>query len=57
VISDVFNTQRNGFVQNTKDFTFTRKSKIDSRAILLTFALTIGGKFKEKLMENKFIND
>ena len=57
VISDLFNTQRNGFVQNTKDFTFTRKSKIDSRAILLTFALTIGGKFKEKLMENKFTND
>jgi hypothetical protein len=30
---------------------------VDSRAILVTFAYTFGGSFKEKLMENTFSND
>jgi outer membrane receptor protein involved in Fe transport len=57
VITDVFNTQKNGNVWNTQDFNFSRISKVDTRAILLTFAYTFGTSFKEKLMENKFSND
>lgn len=57
ILSDLFNTQRNGYIQNTKDFSFTRKSKIDTRAILLTFAYSFGTTFKEKFMENKFQNE
>jgi len=57
ILSDIFNTQRNGYIQNTMDFSFTRKSKIDTRAILLTFAYSFGTTFKEKFMENKFENE
>ena len=57
ILSDIFNTQRNGYIQNTMDFSFTRKSKIDTRAILLTFAYSFGTTFKEKFMENKFQNE
>lgn len=42
---------------NTPDFNFSRIFKVDTRAVLLTFAYTFGTSFKEKLMENKFSND
>jgi len=39
------------------NFRSERVFKIDTRAVLLTFAYTFGTSFKEKLMENKFLND
>lgn len=57
IITDIFNTQQNGFKWNTPDFRFTRTFKVDSRAVLLTFAYTFGTTFREKLMENNFTND
>ncbi|MFN8431525.1 MAG: outer membrane beta-barrel family protein [Spirosomataceae bacterium] len=57
IITDVFNTQKNGFIWETKDFYFSRIFKVDTRAILITFAYTFGTSFKEKLMDNKFSND
>ncbi len=53
-ITDVFNTLENGSQINTEDFTINRISKSDTRVVLLTFAMTFGTAFKEKLMENKF---
>jgi hypothetical protein len=57
IVTDILKTQRNGFMWNTPDFTYSRIFTVDSRAVLLTFAYTFGTKFKEKLMENKFSND
>ena len=57
VFSDVFNLQTTGYVMNGSNFNFTRASKSDTRAILVTFAYTFGTSFKEKLMENQFKND
>jgi outer membrane receptor protein involved in Fe transport len=57
IATDIFNTQKNGFTVNDPNFTFSRIFKVDTRAILLTFAYTFGTKFKEKLMDNKFSND
>lgn len=57
IVTDVFNTQKNGFEMNTSDFTYQRTSKSDTRALLITFAYTFGTSFKEKLMENTFSND
>ena len=57
IVTDIFNTQKNGFIWDTPDFSFSRIFKVDTRAILLTFAYTFGTSFKEKLMENKFSND
>jgi len=57
VFSDVFNTQKYGYQRLTNDFSFTRISKTDTRAFLLTYAYTFRTSFKEKLMENKFSND
>jgi outer membrane receptor protein involved in Fe transport len=53
-VTDVFNTLENGSQINTEDFTITRLTKSDTRVVLLTFAMTFGTAFKEKLMENKF---
>ncbi len=53
-VIDVFNTLKNGNTIYTSAFTSTRSSKSDTRAVLLTFAITFGSVFKEKLMENKF---
>lgn len=53
-VTDVFNTLENGNTVVTPDFKSTRISKSDTRAVLLTFAMTFGSAFKEKLMENKF---
>lgn len=57
IVTDIFNTQKNGFIWETKNFNFSRVFKVDSRAVLLTFAYTFGTTFKEKLMENKFTNE
>ncbi len=57
IATDIFNTQKNGFIVNDPNFTFSRIFKVDTRAVLLTFAYTFGTKFKEKLMDNKFSND
>ncbi len=57
VFSDVFNMQTTGYVMNGSNFNYTRASKSDTRAILVTFAYTFGTSFKEKLMENQFKND
>jgi hypothetical protein len=57
VFSDVFNMQTTGYIMNGSNFNYTRASKSDTRAILVTFAYTFGTIFKEKLMENQFKND
>lgn len=57
IVTDIFNTQKNGFIWETNDFNFSRIFKVDTRAVLLTVAYTFGTTFKEKLMENKFSND
>jgi hypothetical protein len=57
VITDVFNTQANGLKAYASNFSYSRKFKIDTRAILLTFAYSFGTKFKEEALENKFSND
>jgi len=56
-ITDIFNTQKNGFITNGESFTFTRVSKVDSRAIVVMFAYTFGTSFKEKLLENQYSNE
>jgi outer membrane receptor protein involved in Fe transport len=57
IITDIFNQQKSGNDWSTADFKYSRIGKVDSRAILLTFAYTFKGGFKDKLMENKFSND
>lgn len=57
IVTDIFNTQESGFIWETREFNFSRIFKVDTRAILFTFAYTFGTTFKEKLMENKFSND
>jgi hypothetical protein len=54
VVTDVFNTLKSGYVNNTANFTNNRTSKADTRAIMLTFAYTFKSEFKEKLLENQF---
>jgi outer membrane receptor protein involved in Fe transport len=53
-VTDVFNTLQNGNEIITADFRSYRISKSDTRAVLLTFAMTFGAAFKEKIMENKY---
>lgn len=55
--TDVFNTQQSGSNIAASNFEFKRTSKLDTRAIMLTFGYTFGTSFKEKLMENRFRND
>lgn len=57
IITDIFNTQQNGFTWDTPDFNFKRIFKVDTRAILITFAYTFKNKFKESLMKNHFSNE
>jgi outer membrane receptor protein involved in Fe transport len=57
VVTDVFNTQWSGQITSDYNFTFSRKFKLDTRAIMVTFGYTFGTSFKEKLMENRFRND
>jgi hypothetical protein len=56
-ITDIFNTQQNGLVTEGENFLQERVFKIDTRAVMVTFAYTFGTSFKEKLMENKFENE
>lgn len=55
--TDIFNTLQSGSTTSASNFYFTRSSKLDTRAIMLTFGYTFGTSFKEKLMENRFRND
>ncbi len=57
VVTDVFNTQKSGLTAHASDFNYSRTFKIDTRAVLITFAYAFGIKFKEELLENKFSND
>ena len=57
VVTDVFNTQKSGQNASAYNFTYSRRFKIDTRAVLLTFAYSFGIKFKEELLENKFSNE
>lgn len=56
-VTDVFNTQQYGAVTSDYNFTFSRKAKLDTRAVMLTFGYTFGTSFKENMMENKFKNE
>jgi len=57
VITDIFNTQKSGLVTSANNFTFARSTKLDTRAIMITFGYTFRSAFNEKLMENRFRND
>jgi outer membrane receptor protein involved in Fe transport len=57
VVTDIFNTQRNGFVASGTAFDYHRFFKVDTRAILVSFAWSFRTKLKEELLENKFSND
>jgi len=57
VVTDVFNTQKKGVSAYAYNFNYNRTFKIDTRAILLTFAYSFGTKVKDELIENKFSND
>ena len=57
VVTDVFNTRKSGFTASSPDFNYYRNFKIDTRAVLVTFAYTFGTKVKEEMMENKFSNE
>ena len=56
-ITDIFNTQQNGFRISDSDYKFSRIFKLDTRAVMFTFAYTFKSAFKEKLMESKFKNE
>ena len=53
-ITDIFNTLKSGYINNTAMFSNNRVSKSDTRAIMVTFAYTFKSTFKEKLMDNQF---
>lgn len=57
VITDVFNTQLNGYTASAPDFNYKRKSKIDTRAVSINFAWTFRSSFREDMIENKFSNE
>ncbi|MBI2730238.1 MAG: TonB-dependent receptor [Sphingobacteriales bacterium] len=57
VVTDIFNTLKYGSELKASNFTYNRYGKVDSRAIVITFAYTFGTSFKEKLLENKYSND
>ena len=57
VVTDLFNTRKSGFTASSPDFDYYRNFKIDTRAVLVTFAYTFGTKVKEEMMENKFSNE
>ena len=54
VVTDIFNTLKSGYINNTYSFTNNRTSKSDTRALMVTFAYTFKAAFKEKLLENQF---
>jgi outer membrane receptor protein involved in Fe transport len=55
--TDLFNTQRSGVTASGPDFSYQRNFKIDTRAVILTFAYFFKSKFEEEALENKFSND
>lgn len=55
--TDVSNTLNSGLVIAGESFTLSRIGKVNTRAVLLTFAYTFGAMFKEKVLENGFSND
>ena len=57
VVTDVFNTQKSGLTAIAQNFDYQRTFKIDTRAVLLTFAYSFRTNFKDELMENRFLND
>ncbi|HKG69360.1 MAG TPA: outer membrane beta-barrel family protein, partial [Segetibacter sp.] len=57
VVTDIFNTQRNGLTAFTSDFSYYRNFKVDTRAVLLTFTYSFRSLVKEELLENKFENE
>ncbi|WP_394767869.1 outer membrane beta-barrel family protein, partial [Ferruginibacter sp.] len=56
-VTDVFNTFKSGYVNNTLEFSNYRYGKADTRAFIVTFAYFFKSAFKEKLLENKFSTD
>lgn len=56
-VTDIFNTQQSGFRIADTNYEFSRIFKLDTRAVMFTFAYTFKSTFKEKLMENKFKNE
>jgi outer membrane receptor for ferrienterochelin and colicin len=54
VLTDIFNSMKSGFDQNTPDFYRTNTRKADTRAILVTFAYTFNSSFRSRLLENRF---
>ena len=56
-VSDIFNTFKSGYVNNTQEFSNYRYGKADTRAFIITFAYFFKSTFKEKLLENKFSTD
>jgi outer membrane receptor protein involved in Fe transport len=55
--TDVFNTQKSGVTAAAPDFNYQRTFKIDTRAVILTFAYFFRSQFEEEALENKFSND
>jgi outer membrane receptor protein involved in Fe transport len=56
-VTDVFNTFKSGYINNTAAFSNYRYGKADTRAFVITFAYFFKSAFKEKLLENKFSTD
>jgi outer membrane receptor protein involved in Fe transport len=56
-VTDIFNTQKSGSRTSDTNFRYSRISKVDTRAVMLTFGYTFKSTFRENLMENKFKND
>ena len=56
-VSDIFNTFKSGYINNTAQFSNYRYGKADTRAFIITFAYVFKSAFKEKLLENKFSTD
>jgi outer membrane receptor protein involved in Fe transport len=56
-LTDIFNTQKYGFIISDDNFHFSRIFKLDTRAVMLTFGYTFGAAFRESLMENRFKNE
>jgi len=53
-VSDILNTFKSGYINNTASFSNYRYGKADTRAFIVTFAWFFKSAFKEKLLENKF---
>ena len=54
VVTDMFNTLKSGYKNNTALFSNHRTNKSDTRALMVTFAYTFKSDFKENLLENQF---